>query len=1520
MTSSRNLGSSRLTPTVPTETVPAGPVVSTPQIPDESAVGRVLTQGELIERALQGPTFQVLQPRTVPQLGPVPGTAQPQPVSAQTRLRLEQERGAEAEQAFGRGLRSEFGQAFRSLRTIRLNPFTSEENVQQKRLDELRAIQKDRPPPESIPEAAGRIVGAVATLGASSPAFTADELADDTLMSIFMGVPGGAMIGSPAMAALGPFSKAVVIDSNIAKGQFVKRIRLDKAGLAFDDARIVPQASDFAATTRTIDDVMARTPNQTKGISSPASTDPTTGQLREVLAFERPRGGIHGQVIGGPLGPTQRTPEFVVPRVITDVETKSLSDIRTPLKSGTSEFKDFKKFMVDHSDVLNEDIGRMHVAFDGTFEFMFGTYLNPRRPGGDVAERMYVMFDPTNGGRYRITAAIPENAPFGTVTPGDIDIYAKASKDIFGDVMGEAIAPLRETTSPFMATTINSPEIPSSTVDNILENIEAAIAKSRIGTVGPRVRRPGSPLGLDMNTPSPRSPHTALLDDLEIPTHEKPLTGIQRKWEGARDAEGLAASNFFKRGNNLMKGQGVTDFTAETMRPLFRALHGELEVRRLSPELRVIYQDVKAYMKAEEADMVNFLNSVKSSEHSVWLALDAENFATRMMAHPDYFPRGWKQPPSPAAAGGAGRGNLGRTPSFKRARVDATFTEMLKSGMEPASWNPYAMVTQRRLTGVEYRESVTLLNRMRVQGLTHAVTDPRDIPQGFRVPKAGPVFEGRPIPSKTPGHFETTRPVAVPNQMANFLESSFGTAFDNNVVRFTRKWSNRAKSLKLITSLFQHVDFATRGGATAFSLTGISRGAPLKLPSLGGRLIRTQFSRDARDKLAAELVSGKSIAKGRDISYRMIIEEGWSIRGDLSLIRREFTNFMNSPEVSRNLVGKSLANLRKANDFWQEGLFDGVYRESQKFALDEFILPWLLRTRKGASDRVIAAEAAEIVNVMYSTLGNWQTVLKNPHLKEFAHTLMFSTNESEALIRSGLSAVTVQHNSGLFREWYLGAFVFLAASANAINFAAKGEPLKKEQYIPINFDDPYASWFGIDTGIGYDSQFLSPVVPLIKGRNGQDVHLDTVGQLDTVFRWALNPTDAATARVNVIPRAGYNQVKGETFNRTKLDTPKERVVQLALDLGAPISAGSALEAAREFVPGLADLIPEQEGRLGVPGNLVQAAGLNLRGQATDQILEIAALDKTEKSYRELTPKQRNDIKNLPGVAEELSKRNEVSLNRELPLALYFNKRDDINESYRNEEGTGLIDELATDEGMGRDFRNRLGELHSQRRTQLQAHDETDESSEAREMLENTALYTSEVDKANTTWNVLFDQTNPESGAPGLEDPVTGEWNFKLAEQYRKSMVAEFGEETVAAVEVDRRRRDTAFEAHLWATRDILSDNYWILTDTEMANSGLTELYDEYTDNRQDKPGFLKLHPEVNDAINRANEQKRAFRQGNPAMERLMWAWGYIDTPQSEIIRAEVLELRDRQGGVIEDRSSIFEIAEFFGNEVLLGAP
>jgi len=502
------------------------------------------------------------------------------------------------------------------------------------------------------------------------------------------------------------------------------------------------------------------------------------------------------------------------------------------------------------------------------------------------------------------------------------------------------------------------------------------------------------------------------------------------------------------------------------------------------------------------------------------------------------------------------------------------------------------------MAGVNFREQSKLVTGLRTRGLV----EPKALaPEGWRVPKVGVVFQGRPLPNGG-----TTEQLFTPSNIAGELENMYGARLEflvggKNILPGIKRWSNRFKRAKLFGSLFQHIDFATRLGGAVLAPSSIARGVPFKAPSLAFRLIKNSISGSSRAALRKDLLSNKPLFKDFGITNKMLIEEGWGVHGDISLIQREGVSFIQEAIQSRSLVGKPLEAAQKMSNFFESGLFRGVYREAQQFSLENFIIPTLRRQNPKASPREIAARAAEIANLQFSTLGQWQTILKDtPHLKEFFYNMAFSFNESESLIRQALGTVKGP-NKRLWVENYMGMFLGMAIVGNLINFVATGKALPLSSYSPIDIDDPYGAIKISDNRIGYNNRLLAPQAPGLQAKDGAPVYIDLVGQMDTVFQWAANPQSAVAARVNVIPRAITNQLEGETFfgeDLGRLFEPGKwpiRAAAAAEDVLAPIPVTAGLAATQAAIPQLEGIVPSGERRLPALEQAIQAIGVNLRG-------------------------------------------------------------------------------------------------------------------------------------------------------------------------------------------------------------------------------------------------------------------------------------------------------------------------------------
>lgn len=679
-------------------------------------------------------------------------------------------------------------------------------------------------------------------------------------------------------------------------------------------------------------------------------------------------------------------------------------------------------------------------------------------------------------------------------------------------------------------------------------------------------------------------------------------TGLLRRYEGRLNTEGLVIKREIDTGNDYLRATGIGKMLPSgrlqvgrtpEMEQLFKALHGEGEPPLA---LKPIFDDLKAKVADETARSIDF--------------------DPKFMPHPDYFPRGWKAPKETRL----GQARMGATPGFKKARNDATFSEMLDDGWEPPTWNPYEMLALRRVAGAEFREQTDLVRYLQDSGQAVLANGP--LPDGYRVPRVGPAFEGKPriIPGEEgalPSFAGYTPRWAVPDHVADVVENMYGTRMSLgkvgpvDVLGTIRGAGQLSKRSKLLGSLFQQVDFSTRVGFAQFggAVDSLTRGHPVEavqktfaLPAEIGKLAYANVSSGRRAALRDQILSDATIFRDRPgITLKGISNAGWS-QTDITILPRDIRSMLDF-DTPKNLPAQALSaatgKIRKLDKAMNDGLFDGVYPQAQISALRNFVVPSLARQHPDWTDEQIMGSAAVEVNKMFSTLGNFQTIFANRGMRELTRNLIFSTNEPEALIKGALSTVKGP-NKRLWAENYIGGVLFLAGVANAIHLAATGEPLPLDRYSPVTLEKGGNGPGGLNFNpipFNYNTRFMSPNVPGLEGRNGTQVAIDLMGQMDTIFR-VLDPNAFITSRFSAPLRAGVNQMKGEDFFGRPLDTPKERISQAVSDLVAPIGAGNVM--------GALGIGPDNEGRLGNVGQLIQTTGVNLRAENSQQLRDRVA--------------------------------------------------------------------------------------------------------------------------------------------------------------------------------------------------------------------------------------------------------------------------------------------------------------------------
>jgi hypothetical protein len=613
----------------------------------------------------------------------------------------------------------------------------------------------------------------------------------------------------------------------------------------------------------------------------------------------------------------------------------------------------------------------------------------------------------------------------------------------------------------------------------------------------------------------------------------------------------------------------------------------------------------------------------KLRELTDWEQAARLDFDPEMALVEDYFYRGWK-PPKGMFTSTTTRGPLGRKPGFKMPRVNATYDEMRAAGFEPLFWNPFEQWQHSRMMGVRYREQMQLIES--IKGLELATPHSGgSVPEGWRVPRVGPAFEGKPfaiVDEAGDAQSMFTRRWLVPDTMADRLENIYGVAPQLGTVEIAGRPVNLAKMVdavtfipkraKLVASVFQHVDFLTRShiGAWTGMVNALRKGqlvAAVKhlavWPNSARKILQATVHPGYRQGLRRWALDTTPLVPERPgLTMKSVSEAGLSLQdvtilpADIDEVAREIAQEAIAAKVIKS-PARALAGFERVH---RQGLFQGVYPAAILTDVQNNIAPIMVRNYPQLTDAQLAGQIAKVASTKYSTIPASMSVVQNRTLRGVFTRLFFSMGESEGLLRQATGALKGPQ-AAFWRDHWVGAYVGLIAAANAIHFVSTGEPLPFARYSPISRD----KWGPLP--FGYNRDFAAPTIPLT-GRSGAELTLDLVGQLDTAFR-ILDPVSFVTSRESVPVRTAQNQIAGADFFGAPIDEVGpggivSRTSQFIFDMFAPIGFGQAgLELARSNVEGAETIIRPGEDRLGAGGTLVQATGVNLRAETTPQLLD-----------------------------------------------------------------------------------------------------------------------------------------------------------------------------------------------------------------------------------------------------------------------------------------------------------------------------
>ena len=771
---------------------------------------------------------------------------------------------------------------------------------------------------------------------------------------------------------------------------------------------------------------------------------------------------------------------------------------------------------------------------------------------------------------------------------------------------------------------------------------------------------------------------------------------------------------------------------------LFRALHNEgdwLDVWRTG---RGINHPAMSLDNANlRMEVYEELRTVTDIEQAMRIDFDPE-----MGTVQDYFYRGWKPPSiTEMDAKPLQTKDIAGTPSYDKPRSAMTYVEGRQLGMEPLQWNPYFQSIYSQRQGLQYRMQTELIQHLQSEyaGLAKYVENPEQIVEnpGWRVPKVGPAFEGKPF--KITGEEaaddvqalvgdragqvrkaelgEEGLPVKdiafkkgqwiVPNNVADTLESLFhsGPKWKYEVVLFGKtrdiaKWVDYAvfipKRLKLLGSLFQMTDFLRRNGV----------GATHGIVDAVWIAIERGMTPSQAFEAARQSASSVTSFKTDDIGgwWNVMYSYGAAGKSDVfrQLIESPEAIIPNTDITWPSLVGHGLNitddTILPAEDFTRilnevaDSNVGILTKTGRMFKELEY------SSRRGLFNRVYPAAIMTDVkfNLIPIARRAYPNATDNQIMALVARqanikysTLMRSQSEIPIKVRDILMRVafSVNENEGLIRQMIRAVKgeetkfwrqYWLSAGiffALTATLIHGATTLVTEGRVEGLPKSRFVPFYRKEDGIpiGYNNRFLSPDLPLIT-RSGEKATIDMLGQLDTAGRM-LEPFQFINSRRGTTVSAFWHLAVGKDFYDRETDQWGHfgRALQFVNDIAVPIGFGTSALALTQQAVGDTPL-PE----VSVRGEDIIREGTTLGDvlPVSEQALGVPGLVAQASGENLKAPSRRELEKKM--INNALPDSTKESL-RELDL-------DDLRKVENDPMNSPFMDEilLRTEEGAGRD--------------------------------------------------------------------------------------------------------------------------------------------------------------------------------------------------------------------------------------------
>ena len=402
------------------------------------------------------------------------------------------------------------------------------------------------------------------------------------------------------------------------------------------------------------------------------------------------------------------------------------------------------------------------------------------------------------------------------------------------------------------------------------------------------------------------------------------------------------------------------------------------------------------------------------------------------------------------------------------------------------------------------------------------------------------------------------------------------------------------------------------------------------------------------------------------------------------------------------------------------------------------------------------------------------------------------------------------------------------------------------------------------------------------------------GGIGNYFRNRLNP--GLDTQFRLIQNRDYHKGK---IRKGHMPEQILRTLLYEIEGMAPLTAGSAISGLRrELSPG--DIAEESFGQF-LGTNVIKESAFQARNATVEQWA--AAQDITEEgggritSFFQLGPRDRNRFEAAnPDEVASIKAEQARQVRQGIPRAV---ERGHLEEATTNRiaEEEALVKELFLPKS---DPKAVTVDAFRRQYSQIQAKAAADRAAVDRSFQifeEENELPEEPNKRAMVQYYDAFDKARTESGI----------LVFELLDEILAALETQWSPDQKQWVEENTGQADhpPVVQEYL-RDRDLPDVRKWRLLNREKAEEeGVLSLYYEMQ-RQEDQSGFRAQNAALDYALGIAQDRKDALREEDFDLERILYKWGYIDTPKNPTLDMLVFALAQQQGGLVTNRLAIDE--------------